>query len=596
MRRSHILRKNDRSEYPTRMLFFDTETRPNKIGDGLNESRLWFGWGCYIRRKQDAEWSEGDWLRFTSKAQFWEWIISKAKEKTRLYVYAHNMEFDFTVVSGFAYFERNGWETKTAIIEGPPTILSFKKGERTITFICTLNYFRSSLDFLGKSIGFAKLPMPEAKASKEEWDKYCKQDVEVCKEAVKNLIGLVQGWDLGNFKSTLASQAFTAFRHRFMNHSILIDDNEKALDISRQSYCGGRTECFRIGEIAEPVFYLDINSQYPSVMRENVYPVKLAKVIREPSISELQDLLTRLLAVAIVDIDTKVSFFPLKHEGRLIFPVGQFTATLATPELALALQYEVVTRVRRVAVYHSAPIFTDFVDFFYAKRMEERAKGNKALEYMLKIMLNSLYGKFGQSGRKYETLGKSADTEIKVWSEIDADTGQIYRMRQFAGLIQSLSMEGESFDSHPAIASHVTSYARILLLRYMLQAGWENVYYTDTDSLVCNEEGYSRLARYIDPNRLGYLKAEHEGVYMRINGAKDYVLDGVEKIKGVRKTAQFLHEGKYAQPVFVGFKGMLRRGNLNQQVIRDGEKNLTREYRKGILNVDGSVSPHRFEL
>ncbi len=594
MRRSHILRKNDRNEFPTRLLFFDTETRPNKISDGLNESRLWFGWGCYIRRKQDSTWSDGEWLRFTSKAQFWAWIIEKSKEKTRLYVYAHNMEFDFTVVSGFAYFERKGWETKTAIIEGPPTILTFKKGARTITFICTLNYFRSSLDFLGKSIGFAKLPMPDATAPKQEWDTYCKQDVEVCKEAVKNLIGLVQEWDLGNFKSTLASQAFTAFRHRFMRHSILIDDNEKALDISRQAYCGGRTECFRLGEIKEPVFYLDINSQYPSVMRENDYPIKLAKVIREPSIEDVKELLKRFLVTVIVDIETDTPLFPLKDKGRLIFPTGKFTAALATPELALALELGLVSRVQRAAIYHSAPIFTDFVDFFYAKRMAERKKGNKAVEYMLKIMLNSLYGKFGQSGRKYETLGKSEGTEIKVWDEIDADTGEVYKLRQFAGLIQSLSREGESFDSHPAIAAHVTSYARILLLRYILQAGWENVYYTDTDSLVCNEAGYLRLGEYINPDKLGFLKAEHEAVYMRINGAKDYVLDGIEKIKGVRKTAQFLQEGKYAQPVFIGFKGMLRRGNLNQQVIRDGEKNLTRIYQKGILNLDGSVSPHRF--
>lgn len=280
----------------------------------------------------------------------------------------------------------------------------------------------------------------------------------------------------------------------------------------------------------------------------------------------------------------------------MVFPVGTFRTVLATPELRRALSMGHIRKVHRLALYEHAVLFSEYVLYFWNHRLEAKRQGDETLSWLLKLMLNSLYGKFGQSGRVYEDRDLTLDDEIKSWVELDADTGEVHHYRQFGGLIQELSREGESRDSHPAIAAHVTSAGRSLLWSLMSTAGRENVYYCDTDSLFVNDEGLHRLRHHMDSGELGALKLEWSSDSVEIFGCKDYVVDGSRKIKGIRKNAEVLGSGVFVQDVFRGFKGMLRDGDLDRQLITRTRKVLTREYRKGTPDPTGRVLPLLFPL
>src|SRR5262249_7552443 len=155
------------------------------------------------------------------------------------------------------------------------------------------------------------------------------------------------------------------------------------------------------------------------------------------------------LVIADVEIQTNANRYPLRYDGRLCFPVGRFRTVLPQPELQAALSAGDIVNVYAACVYDGANIFADYVDYFYDKRMMFEAEGNKAFSFMFKIMLNSLYGKFGQSGRVYETIGLAVSPLPRSWTEYDAVSKTTEHYREFAGIRQRLSETVESGESHP---------------------------------------------------------------------------------------------------------------------------------------------------
>ena len=591
MRKAHYLKQSIGNQIPSHIICYDTETISLEPVNNERKQVLEFGWACYVRRLPKNKWSEPEWIRFTDHSKLWRFVISKCKDKTRLYLYAHNQAFDFPVLKGFKYFKKRGWKLKLSIIESPPTCLIFKRGKHTIVVLDTLNYFRISLKNLGKNIGLPKLTMPENWKDVEIADAYCKRDAEICLKAMLYFIGFVKSWKLGNYSITFPSQAFNAYKHRFMTSPIFIDDNENALKLSRLAYNGGRTECFKIGVLNEEMYLLDVNSQYPFVMRVNEYPVECQTRIKNVSLSELSDLLSNYLVTAHVSINTDLPIYPLRQDGKLIFPVGRFKTYLSSPELTHALVYNHLDKIYACAVYKKANIFKEYVDYFYNKRMEYKHANNDVMTWLCKYFMVSLYGKFGQNGMKYEHVGITTDDKIIVWNEYDVETGETHKMRQYANVIECKVNLSESRESHPAIASHVTANARMLLWEFMCIAGRENVYYIDTDSLLVNKQGYNNLNSLLSETKLGCLKLEKTMSTATINAPKDYEFGDVVKRKGISPNAIEIAPGVFNQDQFPSFKGLLRRGDLDNYYIKSVTKHLTRKYQKGTVTAGGHVSP-----
>ncbi len=92
--------------------------------------------------------------------------------------------------------------------------------------------------------------------------------------------------------------------------------------------------------------------------------------------------------------------------------------------------------------------------------------------------------------------------------------------------------EKNSYDSFVGIASFITSYARMKLIGLIKQAGRENCYYMDTDSLFVNEDGLRRLMPEIDPYELGKLKVEEFSDKSAFWAPKFYLFNDNLKCKG----------------------------------------------------------------
>lgn len=449
------------------------------------------------------------------------------------------------------------------------------------------------LAYLGEEIGLPKLAMPDNNDLSAEWSVYAKRDVEIIMTACIKWWQFLESNDMGNFASTLAGQAMNVYRHKYMKIPIFLDNNDKALALTRQGYYGGRVECFRVGRYDGDFYALDVNSMYPSVMQANPFPRKLIAHTRYANLTDLRNWLKRYSVTARVLLRTSIPFAPYRTKDKLIFPTGEFETILSTPELQYALDHAEILELLEVAVYEHDYLFTEFMNDMTTRKSQAKQSGNTVEEHQYKKLINSFYGKWGQSGGKWAEHEYTDDLTCKRWKELDLETGTIIHHRQLGGLIQSKENAGESRDSFPAIAAHVTAYARMNLWRIIEKAGHRNVFYTDTDCVWTNEAGYQALSDEIDPYRLGALKLDKRCNTMELWGAKDYRFGMISKTKGVRKKAVWLDDHKIMQEQWSGLRGLVASGDVTAPRTKTIVKNLKRVYEKGLVTAEGWVIPHR---
>jgi len=585
----HKLKANKAREVPRHWLFFDTETSPQPENDCIKQVfRL--GVCIYWRRNYVDKEKAVKIHVFFSKDEFYDILEQYAQDKITLYAVAHNLQFDAMVLDVFGELAKRGWRCEKYIHDFKVDIWSVRHGKRHIVFLDSMNYFNSALKKLGEAVGLEKLEMPEGEDT-EAWVTYCRRDVEILQRAFSVLCNLIKEHDFGKLGYTIASTSFNAYRHKFLSHDIYIHNDERVDALERQAYFGGRCECFYIGKKDDEVFYmLDVNSMYPAVMLNNRYPCKLRHFYNRPLHASILDFYTAKDCIADVMIETDKPYYPVRYNKMLIFPVGRFKTTLAGPELALARACGHIRYIFALAVYDTAPIFHDFVGHMYDLRLQYKAEGNIAFAEMVKIMLNSLYGKFGQHSKVYEFVKFSEERLNSKWLELDLASGEMREYRNIMGRVERCIGERMMEHTFTAISAFCTSYARLKLLDYIEQAGWENVYYVDTDSLIVNAQGYERLREDIDATELGKLKLVESGP-LEIAAPKWYRIGEHSKSKGLTVKAVKLDANTYRDIRFSNLDSALRVGNVSEVIMTYREIRERFEYRKGIVTSSGRVIP-----
>lgn len=590
-RRCHYLKANKGSETVHDAIWVDTETKGVPINDTEQRHELFTGMAAYRRTTRKDEWTKPLWAQYVTFPEFWDWVEARLHGKSRLYLFAHNWAFDAPVLDMFNELPKRGWKLISAVIQSPPIILRWRKGPHTIQVVDTLNIWRMPLSKVGSSIGLPKLEMPSYEASVQEWTEYNKRDVQIIMEACIKWWIFLKSNDLGGFASTLAAQAMRSYRHKFMSTQILIDDNTDALTLAREALHGGRCECHFIGTCKETVYKLDINSQYPAIMASEYLPARIIGSYSRVTITELQEWVDKYCVTAKVLIDTDEPVYAVFHNKKLVFPIGQFWTTLSTPEIQYALQHNHIKQVDSAAVYEREILFKDYVTYFHAHRQTSRVANNEADSDNAKLMMNALFGKWAQKGIYYEKIAETQDRTIELWTDHDVETGKTYHMRQYAGIIEQQGEYTEARESHPAIAAHITAHGRMQLWGLMQIVGVGNYYYNDTDSLWVNEKGAVALSAHMHDNELGKLKTEGVHSQVIIHGPKDYYIDGLTKIKGIKKNAVQIQYGEFEQDKFTTLVGLLRRGDLTAPIVSKVTKHLRRIYDKGVVDKNGRVLP-----
>lgn len=608
----HIFRTNDELNMQTHFVFVDTEANIEKVNDREYQTfRL--GAGIFWNREKDVKSS----IIFHNITEFWDKLESFFQETDKVMLYAHNMGYDFRLLDGVRSLQARGWVNSRYYVKQKVFILEFTKGNKRLCVWDTFNYTPASLAEIGHSVGLEKSGTFDQFDTSEELEEYCLNDTEIVYRYIRQLVEFLEKYQLSKLMPTAGSLSLNIFRHHFYdrkNQPIYIHDWKRAIKLERDSYMGGITDCFRVGNIEETTYKLDINSMYPSIMLDHKVPTKLVYYSANAD-DDLRAVYNAfksshlVIAKCRIRIPEAYAYVLTKqtvgHEEKAIMAYGEYEVTKCSPELEFIEEHGEIVSISELAIYEGAPVFHDFIEFFYNQRLEFKRQGNKVNELFTKLLLNSLYGKWGQKAYDqtelvpgaplYDDYQRLKASGGEIGELIDARTGRHYSFIDTGEKVFSQeSTENNSKDSFVAIASFITSYARMLLVKYILLAGRQNVWYCDTDSLFVNETGREKLAHVIDSSKLGFLKVEGLARSVVINRPKDYQFGDERKLKGVRKGSQFITADQekevYVQDRWEGFTTALRHGRHNTVMVESYTKSVNKRYDKGRVK-DGWVRP-----
>ncbi len=609
----YYIRKNKTAALPANVLILDTETKARKSG-GVDLHRMYMGWTWRFFLGPDLILKRESWRYWESSQELADYIQAEARPKAPLYIVGSNVTFDLFASGLIEHLHRGEWKCDMLYDRGLTTILLLKRNEQRIKAVAAQNFLVGGVAEWGKLLGLPKGEVDFDRSTKDEISQYCRRDTEITGLVFVEYLRFVAGHNMGGFGLTGSGQSFRCFRHRFLTEKILHYDQRAYNQIVRAGYYGGRVECGVVGKVTGgPFTKLDVNSLYPAAMRHEWYPVKLCQWVRDPSVTYTRSKLASHCLMADCTLSTGRAAFPIRRGGKLVFPIGNFRTFLSTGSLRYALKHRMVTHVHQLLTFTRAKLFTSFVDEFYALRQRYKEEGNAVYEKTVKLMLNSLYGKFGEKREK--VLHECDDEEggfyrrsVLVPTEGLIDDEAAFDWRYHAepwmeeefvsgiewsafGHYELTAGEIEGPQSAPAIAAHVTDYGRMLLWRAMEAVGAENVLYTDTDSLIIPTSAVARLGDMVHPTRLGAWKVEETSTHLEIRGAKDYSFGCEVRRKGIRKDAVLDRQGGFTQSMFPGLYSLMQAEIMYGFPIHTIRKELTAVYDKGQVLTGGVVVP-----
>lgn len=633
MRKAHYIKLASATMCPGAVIAFDTETHLAAGSTDVKQIHtLTLGTAIYYRRENGRRTRVKE-LTFYDSFTFWDWLKSNLSKDRTTWIFAHNAGYDLGIVNAWQEFSSNPeWGFERVIVERGIVLLDGEYEGKKVIFSDTGNYWKASLASIGQSVGRKKLDMPNTAIPNSELKEYCRNDTLIVADAVDAICSFVEKENFGPFGPTAASLAFNTWRKSFMSHKVLVHVDKDALELEREAYYGGIVDTPYIGVVPEyPIYELDVVSMYPSVCMGNL-PCTLKGVYDEVNLSRLEHVLFNYMVIGRVHLSSNQPLYPVRIDSGTVYPIGDFISTLADAEFRQAWSRGHIRKVERVAVYDGLPLFRDYMEFFLTKKVASGKTDGAANTALYKLMLNSLYGKMGQLTPRWVKSGKEAEryleqlhklpdgalagflpTEslhpVSFWQLSIPKYNLLFDMRSIFGVVEINTVSTETRDSCPAIAACVTSAARVKLRSYQEIVGKRNYYYSDTDSIWVNREGYYSLVNTgaIGDNP-GDLQLKGKCNELVVYGRKDYHAheyskwDGVSwsapseciKRKGIKKGAIQLSPDTFIQEHWPGIVAQLQSGQRGVVEVQRIGKTLHRSITHCIVGADGWTEPFDF--
>ena len=349
---------------------------------------------------------------------------------------------------------------------------------------------------------------------------YCVHDVLGLQEVLFSFWSMIYRLvgSIGELPMTLPALAMRLWRLTAPQEGIMTPRNKKLKALERRAYSGGRTECFRVGRTSEVNVY-DVNSLYPAVMQA----IEVPAGYRGGFTREYHPEHLGLYDVTFQQTNTDAKPV-LRDEASNDF-LYQGAGVYTTVELDLLREVGGNFTVKEGYVFHqSRNLFADFITNWYGIRLEAQRNGDTGLSYVCKILMNSLYGKFGQKEEGWTLYLMPREELIR---RLQAGE-QIKEMGEFVLVME----ERHNETTFVSIAAYITAAARSVLYGFISEAESRGgfVWYCDTDSVHVSN------AELCTSDDLGAVKHEYTGP-ASYAGKKLYALGDKLKHKGVSKRA-----------------------------------------------------------
>lgn len=591
---AHWVRANESTRVPRCWVWLDCEA--HVAGQPAGGSRHTFrlavtAHDCRNGRGADrpADWR--DWL--ADPEPLWRYIDGLVRVKGRTILACHNLAYDLQVSRAFTWLPALGWRCDILQLDGRSSWASWWRGGRHLVMIDTLSWLPASLERIGAMVDVAKPPLPAEADPDEQWLIRCTADVEIMRTAMRQVVGWIEGDDMGVWKPTGAGMAWAAWRHRFYTHRVLAHRDAGLWEVERRAAWTGRCEAWRHGELAGgPWTEYDWHAAYATVASTALLPAVRLEEVAGASVELVTTRHRSARVLAEVDVVTEVPCVPAEVDGRIAWPVGSFTTTLWDSECRLVAETGGRLTVRRAFGYTARPVLRAWAEWVLDV-LDRRIEVPDTVRLAVKHWSRALVGRFGSRWCDWRPFGPNPDpSALGLGSLVELDTGA---RRKLLTVGDRVLVEGDprvGDDYLPSVMGAVMADTRVMLWRTMLQAGLENLAYCDTDSVIVNRAGAERLEAWGEPG----LVRQGSWRSLVVLGPRQLVRDGHLKAAGVPTGAVPVGERSWWVEVWRGLGSALAAGDA--EAVATWERRVFLrgvDFRRTHL-ADGSTAPVRLPV
>ncbi len=619
------LQRNDGTQIPRNIIVFAVETEDIPIEDSCNASvSVLRRWAAKRTRIEQGKMTRVKELVGETADSFWEFVQDSSDGKCRTWCFAYNCAFALTQLHFWELLDEGSYTVRMRPIRNTirtrvrgrdqidkvcfsvhPFYVQCRTVGKCLSFIDVANYSQRILPIGGENMEHGFPNVSDSSGTKGDGAHYV---IRICEETYRYITGIVIRWDnenCGVFRETAAGLAMQNYQHTSAvttpngnSVDILCSPDAKEHKLERQAYFGGRIQCYYVGYAEGDIYKLDCNSLYPYVMREYSYPRKFVRYELKPDISDLRDAIGLYEMVASVLIKSKNNTYPVRIDGGQYHCTGEFWTDLCGQELERAILADDIAVVSQVQYYLKAPLFKEWVGQWEQRKIQSsRHFDNDIEKYELcKLVLNSLSGKWAQKLNGWTTVAD--EIPVQRWgaySEYSRKYQRWIECRGIAGMKQIRVDMGEPKHSFPLISACIAANAREYMLQVKSICPGDSIYYSATDSLICDAYAMEALqkAALIHDYEFGKFKVESVHKTCRIIGPNWYELDGVVTASGWYGNAMESdsHDGRVA--VFERIDQLIETGPRRDVIVQRREATIPVVSRRGIVDENGIWHPYR---
>jgi hypothetical protein len=484
---------------------------------------------------------------YTERSAMWESLLDKGS--TGAWLFSHNLEYDLPLVAGEGL-----WHGEIVFKDSGILWAIFPTEDRPARFCDSLGLFpRWSVDALGESVGEAKRTLPGellgrlgrgenlgtyTQAEQDQIKERCLTDASIVYQAIarfqEELLSLG-----GSLQPTLAGVAMDLYRRRFQKRPWRVV-SPPANKLARGAFYGGRVENFAVGQV-EGVNLYDVNSLYPFVQATSKFPhPDHLRLLEGRACMGALDRWEGVAEATVAVPDTLVPPLPSRFSGKLFFPVGVLHAVWTLAELRAARDRGCDIRSTDWCLGSDSLFepFDSFVEALWGLRKSYMAT-DPFRATLVKLILNSLYGRFGLNPDKGLNRLILCDRNTD-WSKLEGYSTAFCQGEVVA--YGPVPQTRQPSYVNTLFAGQVSSQARLCLLS-ALEGQGEDLIYCDTDSVM------TRGALPVS-DELGGWKQQMADGSADLLGPKEYVLhnhafDARYVVKGVpsEQAQQYITQG-----------------------------------------------------
>lgn len=588
---AHYIRANEAANVPSRLVVIDCMPRTATVG-AIKTQSWWFGvvsfnhWTRHGRHIQEYR-------KYTDAGLMWKEIGEFTRPKRRTVLYSHNLPYDLRIADGLRHLSRLAFKLESIRLANQGSWSRWSRDRASLTLCDSSSVFPVQLSSLAVILGRTRREHPTGEVL-DEWADYAARNVQVTSDILCEYFSWLRTGVAGNWQLTGAGQSWAHWRHSHYTHPVLVHPDTEAIDAERRAMWTGRAENWSWGkDLDAPVYEWDWANSYPRIARDYNVPVRLVGTVRTANASDLPKLARQYTVLADVAVRTEQPVVPTRHDGRILWPVGEFNTTLWWPEIEALTASGGSVRPGTVWLYRSEPALQQWGTWII-----DQVHGKGAIDYpwvplVLKHWSRTLIGRFATQYQNWEEFGTDVESKVQVGKWFDTNTGILTDTMQVGRDIHVMTGLTESDDSCPQITSYIMSVARRRLWDAIQSVGAENILYIDTDSLIVNLEGHVILTELTKLGQMEGLRLKNRHRGYEIYGPRSAIIGSRRVFAGMPKASVRTGEKTFVGEVWTNLEKSLQIGEADRVTITPRKFTVRYNDNRRTRTPDGRTVPRR---